>query len=180
MIARRFVQDYPDRAVAMAVLHSPHTRSAAAQAAIMARVQAARLAGPAATVEAALERWLTEPYRVANPQQMDLVRGWVTANAPAIYHQIYQVLADGVAEIVAPEPALRLPTFVITGDEDFGNGPKMAAAIADEIASAQLLVLKCLQHMALAEDPAAIYQPLRAFFRQVFNGDDGDSTSGRL
>jgi pimeloyl-ACP methyl ester carboxylesterase len=56
----------------------------------------------------------------------------------------------------------------------------MAAAIADEIPGAQLLILKGGRHMALAEDPAAIYQPLRAFFRQVFNGDDGDSTSGRL
>lgn len=72
------------------------------------------------------------------------------------------------------------PPWSITGDEDFGNGPKMAAAIANEIAGTQLLVLKGLRHMALAEDPASIYQPLRAFSWQVFNGDDGDSTSGQL
>lgn len=111
---------------------------------------------------------------------MDLVRSWVTANVPAIYHQIYPVLAGGVAEIIAPEPNLRLPTLVSTGDEDFGNEPEITAAIADKIGGAQLLVLKGLRHMALAEDPPTIYQPQRDFFRQVIFGNDGGSASGRL
>jgi pimeloyl-ACP methyl ester carboxylesterase len=163
MIARHFAQTHPDLATAMAVLHSPHRRSAEAQAAIAARVVHARSAGPAATVEAALVRWFTDDFRAANSAMMDLVRSWVLGNNPVTYPDYYAILVDGVAEVVAPEPPLTLPTLVITGDQDYGNGPEMSHAMAAEIAGAQALILPGLRHMALMEAPAAINTPLRAF-----------------
>lgn len=168
MIARRFAQDHPDRAVALAILFSPHRRTADAQAAILARVEQARDIGPSATVEAALDRWFTTAHRAANPDQMDLVRQWVLANDPAIYHHIYRVLADSIEEIVAPDPALRCPALVMTGDEDYGNGPEMSQAIAAEIPGAELHILKGLRHMALAEDPPAVNAPVISFLQRVF------------
>lgn len=163
MIARHFAQTHPDRARAMAVLHSPHTRSAEAQAAIAARVVQARSAGPAATVEAALVRWFTDDFRAANPRVMDLVRSWVMGNNPATYPDYYAILVGGVAEVVAPQPPLTLPALVITGDQDHGNSPEMSHAIAADIPGAQTLILPGLRHMALMEAPAAVNTPLRAF-----------------
>ncbi len=63
MIARRFAQDLPQRTQALVILHSPHKRSDAAQAAILKRVDQAREIGPQSTVEAALSRWFTQSYR---------------------------------------------------------------------------------------------------------------------
>jgi len=163
MIARRFAQDLPDRARALVILHSPHQRSPEAQKAILARVEQARDHGPQATVEAALDRWFTANFRRDNPAMMDTVRGWVMANRKEVYHRIYSVLADGIDEITAPVPPLSCPALVITGDEDFGNGPEMTRAIAAEIDKAQTLILPGLRHMALAEHPAAINTPLRRF-----------------
>ena len=163
MIARRFAQDYPERTQALAILHSPHQRSPQAQNAIVERVDQARQEGPQATVDAALQRWFSDDFRAANPQMMALVRSWVTANDIDVYHTIYGVLAEGVDEIVAPQPALKCPTLVITGDEDYGNGPDMSKAIGNEIAGSEVVVLRGLRHMALAEDPDAINQPLRCF-----------------
>lgn len=167
MVARRFAQDHASRTTALVLLHSPHMRTEQAQAAILARVEQARGQGPGATVEAALERWFTTPYRTANAAMMQRVRGWVLANDPAVYPQLYRVLAEGVAEIIAPEPALRCPALAITADEDFGNGPEMSRAIAAEIDGAEVLILPGLRHMALAEDPAAINTPVQAFLRRV-------------
>lgn len=163
MIARRFARDQPAMTRALIVLHSPHTRSAEAQATILARVEQAREMGPAATVDAALERWFTNAYREANPQMMETVRGWVLANRKEVYHRIYHVLANGIDEIVAPEPPLSCPALVITADEDFGNGPEMTRAIAAEVDGAEALILPGLRHMALAENPDAINRPLRRF-----------------
>ena len=163
MIARRFAQDVPRRTAALAILHSPHQRTPEAQAAIEARVKQARTTGPSSTVEAALERWFTDAYRPANPEMMALVRGWVTANDPAAYHTVYRLLAEGVAEIVAPTPPIRCPALVLTGDEDFGNGPEMTRAIAAEIEGAEVVILEGLRHMALAEDPPSVNGPLAAF-----------------
>ncbi len=167
MIARRFAQDFPQRTDALAILHSPHLRSKEAQEAIVKRVEQAKTDGPAATVEAALDRWFTDGYRRANPDMMDLVRGWVMANDRAVYHTIYSVLAEGVAEVVAPDPPIRCPALVITGDEDYGNGPDMTRAIAAEIEGAETVILEGLRHMALAEQPEAVNAPLRAFMDRI-------------
>ena len=119
--------------------------------------------GPESTVEAALERWFTDPFRHANPDLMTTVRQWVKANRREVYHTIYKVLATGIDEIVKPSPALICPTLVITGDQDFGNGPEMTFAIAAEIPGAKSLVLPNLRHMALAEAPHAVNKPVRTF-----------------
>ena len=163
MIARRFAQDVPQKSQGMVILHSPHKRSEAAQAAILKRVDQARTLGPQSTVEAALERWFTDPFRKANPNLMDKIRQWVMANRKEVYHTIYKVLATGIDEIVKPNPAIISPSLVITGDQDFGNGPEMACAIADEIPGAKVLVLSTLRHMALAESPKAVNKPIRDF-----------------
>lgn len=163
MIVRRFAQDHAHRTTGLVILHSPHKRSADAQDAILKRVEQARHEGPQSTVEAALDRWFTADFRLANPDMMDIVRGWVTANDIGIYHTIYRVLADGIDEIIAPSPPIICPTLVITGDEDYGNGPEMTHAIAAEIGGAQSVILKGLRHMALAEDPSAVNTPLLAF-----------------
>ncbi|RKF16798.1 alpha/beta fold hydrolase [Roseovarius spongiae] len=170
MIARCFAQDHPDRVTALAILHSPHRRSAAAQQAIVERVETAATDGPAATIEAALERWFTDDFRAANPEMMDRVRGWVLANDRDVYPRLYRVLATGIDEIVAPSPPIAAPTLVITGDEDYGNGPEMSQAIAAEIEGAELLILRGLRHMALAEDPDAINAPLADFLSRCLKG----------
>jgi len=172
MIARRFAQDHPDRTRALGILHSPHQRSPAAQDAILARVAQARIEGPASTVEAALERWFTAPFRGENPDMMDLVRGWVLANNIDIYHRNYKVLADGINEITAPVPPINVPALVMTADEDFGNNPEMSHAIAAEIAGAETLILKGLRHMALAEAPQRTNAPLRQFLDRNLKGDN--------
>jgi pimeloyl-ACP methyl ester carboxylesterase len=163
MIARRFAQDHPERVGALCILHSPHQRTAEAQTAILARVEQAKKEGSRATVEAALDRWFSEDFRASNPEMMNLVRRWVLANDTAIYHRNYRVLADGIEEIIKPVPAIRAPTLVITGDQDFGNGPEMTHAIAAEIVGAETLILKGLRHMALAENPEATTIPLLEF-----------------
>lgn len=167
MVARRLAQDDPARVRALVILHSPHRRTSEAQAAIAARVEQAKGAGPAATVEAALVRWYTDAARASRPDLMDLTRAWVLANDPGIYPGLYRILAEGIAEIVAPSPPIACPTLVLTADEDYGNGPEMSAAIAAEIAGAHLVVLAGLRHMALAENPEAVNRPVTDFLTEV-------------
>lgn len=167
MVARRFAQDNPGLVSGLVILHSPYRRTPEAQMAIEQRVLQAEEAGPAATVEAALVRWFTDSFRRANPDVMDLVRSWVLANDPAVYPRLYRILAEGIDEIVSPEPPILCPTLVLTGDEDYGNGPEMSAAIAGEIAGAECVVLKGLRHMALVEAPAQVNAPVRAFLERV-------------
>lgn len=163
MIARRFAMDHPERLWALAILHSAYRRDASAQTAIRERVEQARREGPRATVEAALERWFSDAFRRDHPEIMDQVRAWVLANDRAVYPTLYQVLADGVEELVAPDTAIICPTLVMTGEEDHGNSPAMARAIAAEIPGAATVILPGLRHMAMLEAPERFNRELLAF-----------------
>ena len=167
MIARRFALDHPDRLSALAILHSPHDRSPAEREAVRARVRQTEEHGPVANVEPALERWFTRRFRAEAPEAITLVRTWITSNDPAVYTQIYQVLAEGDAEISEGLERIACPTLVMTGSDDPGNTPAMAEAMARLIPGARLAILPGLRHMALAEAPAAVGRPLLAFLREA-------------
>lgn len=167
MIARRFAMDHAGRVAALGILHSAHARDTASHEAIQARVVQAAQDGPAATVEAALQRWFTDGFRASHPEMMDEVRRWVVANRKEVYAPIYQVLVDGVTELVAPRPPITAPTLVMTGEEDYGNSPAMSRAIAAEIPGSELVILPGLRHMALAEAPDLFNARLLSFLGRV-------------
>ena len=167
MIARRFAMDHASRLEALGILHSAHARDKAAHDAIQARVVQAAKDGPAATVEAALDRWFTAGFRTTHPEMMDEVRRWILANRKEVYAPIYQVLVDGVTELVAPQPPITAPALVMTADEDYGNSPSMSRAIAAEIPGSELVILPGLRHMALAEAPELFNAKLLAFLDRV-------------
>lgn len=173
MIVRRIAMDYPQMVMGLAILHSPHARTKEQHDAIQLRVHHAACEGPSATIDAALERWFTKSFHEQNPDVMDQVRHMVLANDPAVYPSIYQVLVDGVDELVAPQPAIKAPALVMTGDEDFGNNPAMSKAIAAEIAcadeasNAELVILPGLRHMAMLEAPDIFNPHLVRFCEQI-------------
>ena len=167
MIARRFAMDHADRLEGLGILHSAHARDKPAHEAIQARVVQAAKDGPAATAEAALQRWFTEDFRHRHPEMMDQVRQWILANRKEVYAPIYQVLVDGVTELVAPKTPISCPTLVMTGDEDYGNSPAMSRSIAAEIAGAELVILPGLRHMALAEAPELFNAKLLDFLSRL-------------
>ena len=153
MIARRFAMDFRDCLWALSIVSSPHRRTKEARAAVQTRVDQAKYSGPESTVEDALIRWFSEDFREQFPDHVDLVRQWVVANDRNIYPSLYQVLVDGVDELIAPEPKITCPTLVMTGDQDYGNPPAMSAAIAEEIPGSVVKILPGLRHMAMIEAP---------------------------
>ena len=167
MIARRFALDHPDRLSALAILHSPHDRSPAEREAVRRRVRQAAAEGPAATVDAALERWFTPAFRAGAPETVALVRGWITHNDAAVYAAVYRVLAEGDAGIADGLERIACPTLVMTGADDPGNTPAMARTLAGLIPGARLAILPGLRHMAPVEAPDAVSEPLCAFLREA-------------
>ena len=167
MIARRFALDHPDRLSALAILHSAHDRTPAERAAIRGRVRHTREHGPSSNVDSALERWFTPAFRAREPELIARIRGWITSNDPSVYPRIYRVLAEGDAEIAEGLERIACPTLVMTGEDDPGNTPDMSRAMAAGIPRARLVILPGVRHMALAESPSAVNEPLVAFLREA-------------
>ncbi|MEZ5925379.1 MAG: alpha/beta fold hydrolase [Hyphomicrobiaceae bacterium] len=153
MIVRRLAMDHPEHASALVVIASPHGRTEAETAAVQTRVDQATAHGPAATIDAAIERWFNPAYRDAHPEAIALIRRAILANDPKVYPKIYQVLVDGEPEVSAGLAAIRLPLLVLTGDADPGNTVAMAQGMAACVPGAELKVFGGLRHMGIWENP---------------------------
>lgn len=159
MIVRRFAMDFPDRLWALGILHSAHQRLGQEPDDVKARVELVRREGPQATVEVALKRWLTDDFRQRNLDLTEMIRQWILANDRKVYPGNYQVLLDGVDELIAPDPPIDCPALVVTGTDDPGQTPAMSERIAAEIKGSTLAILPGLRHMGFVEQPG-IYDTL--------------------
>ena len=167
MINRRFELDHPGRVSALAILNAPHDRGEAAQALVEARAARVREDGAMATMEAALERWFTPAFREAHPEALAQVRRWREGVDAESYAGTARVLAQGVRELIAPDPPVAVPAFVMTAEHDTGSTPAMTRAIAAEIADAESLIVPHYQHLGLMEDPAAFTDPVIRFLERT-------------
>ena len=162
MINRRFAMDQPHRVSALVILNSPHERSPEAQRLVEERA-AASDAGPAATIEATLDRWFTPGFRISDPDKVAWVRASVLANDPGNFARHRQVLAHGVKELIRPEPPITHRALVMTCENDTGSTPAMTTAIAAEIPGAEAIVIPALQHLGLIEQPSLFTVPILKF-----------------
>ncbi|MFV2032292.1 MAG: alpha/beta fold hydrolase [Gammaproteobacteria bacterium] len=169
MINRRFAIDYPERVSALVILNSPHERSPEQQKLVEKRAADTSEGGPAATLDATIERWFTAEFRAAQPEVIAQVRRWVLANDPVIYAQCRQVLATGVIELIRPQPPVSQLSLVMTAENDSGSSPAMSHAIAAEIHCARTIIVPGLQHMALVEQPSLFIEPMLRFLQETHN-----------
>ncbi|MEM9603585.1 MAG: alpha/beta fold hydrolase [Pseudomonadota bacterium] len=167
MINRRAAMDTPDRIVALGILNSPHERGEAAQALVEQRALDTAAGGPAATLDATLARWFTPAFLERGDPWVARVRDWVLANDHQVYTECRWVLANGVVELIRPEPPLAVPALVMTCEHDSGSTPAMSEAIGQEIAGSTVRVVPALQHIGLVEQPDAFTAPTLAFLNAL-------------
>lgn len=163
MINRRFVLDYPELVTDLVIMNSPHDRGEAAQKQVEERAADVRNHGAFATFDAALARWFTPDFRANNPAALALVREWRGLVDAESYAQAAWVLANGVRELIKPEPAVTAGSLVLTCQADSGSTPEMSHAIAAEISGAQTLIIPQLQHLGLMEEPQTFTDPILQF-----------------
>lgn len=178
LIVQAFTLAYPDRVWALAILNAAHGRTPEQRAGIMERVEQCRLSGPGATVSDALSRWFSTRFAEQNTDVLEKVRQWVLANDPAIYPELYKLLASADIGLEYSIAAIKCLTLVLTGEEDYGNSPEMAQRIASNIPGAQLKVLEGLRHMALVEDADQVNRLLTDFIGEALNStlDNADNS----
>ena len=166
MINRRFALDFPQKVSSLVILNSPHNRGEEFQKQVEARAKAARNQGALATMDEALKRWFTPDY-LSHGNGVSLVREWRGLTDPESYVQAAWVLANGVRELIAPNPEINKPTLIITSENDPGSTPKMSYDIAAEIAGSETIIVPNLKHLGLMEDPDAFIKPVLKFLEKI-------------
>lgn len=163
MINRRMAMDHPARVSALCLLGSPHERGDEAQKLAETQARDAGAGGPGATVDAALKRWLTPEFHRSQAAIVAQLRAVVMANHPENYAAHRRVLAEGVVELIRPEPPIVMPALIMTCALDSGSTPAMSRAIASEISGSEAIIVPDLQHLGLIENPKAFTGPMMDF-----------------
>lgn len=166
MINRRVAMDAPDRVSALVILNSPHERGDAMQAAVEAQARDSST-GAEATMETTLKRWFTLEYRLENKALVGEVKAVVLGCDPASFGAHRIVLADGVKELIRPEPPITHPTLVMTCEHDERSTPEMSRAIASEIEGAEVHIVPGLKHLGLIERPMMFASQIESFLERV-------------
>ena len=167
MINRRFALDHPGKLSSLVILNSPHDRGEDAQAMVEARAKTVRDQGAMATMDDALKRWFTPDFLASDTAAPALVREWRARVDPESYAQAAWVLANGVRELIRPDPPVTAPSLVITCENDSGSTPAMSHAIAAEISDAETRIIPHLQHLGLMEDASAFTAPILQFLGKL-------------
>jgi len=164
MINRKVALKARARVASLTIWNSPHDRGEAQQAAVEARAKASSGLGPGATLEAALQRWLTDQ---ADPALRETIRAWRRGCHGRSYAQTAWVLAHGVRELTAGPHPVGLPTLIMTCEHDVGSTPAMAQAIARDLRAPAPQLVPGLRHLGLLERPEAFLGPLLAFVQDL-------------
>ena len=167
MINRRFAIDNPGRTAGLVILNAPHARSRDEQARVEERARDVGRDGGMATMDAAIERWFTAPYRDRESETISNVRAWRARADTTSYAGAAMVLATGVGELLAPWTGEGIRALVMTCENDTGSTPAMSGAIAAQIPGARLQIIPGLKHLGLLERPDAFTGPIRAFCKEI-------------
>lgn len=168
LIAQTFALTHPDRLGALVIMNAVYDRTPEERAAVIARADAIDVEGPNATVDAAIERWLTPEFRKARPEVEALVRKRVTTNDHEAYAAAYRVFAEADPEMSGRLGGIKCPTLVITAEHDKGSNPRMAKQMAAEIPNAKLAILPRLRHLAPMEGVEEMNAALLSFFAEAY------------
>lgn len=169
LVAAELVLDHPELVASLTLVSGVANRSAEERAAVASRLRAARTDLEAAYL-AAVERWFSSQWLAAEPDLADRVLATMRANRPESYLACYAVFATADAKVWPRLPGLHLPVHVITGSDDPGSTPAMAAALAARVRNGRCTVVPGARHLLPLERPAAVVDAVLTQVEDHFQG----------
>lgn len=127
------------------------------------RANKARAEGLAALVEFQKTRWFGESFRQNKPEIVQASIDTFLRNDPESYALTCDML--GACDLRAGLSAIKAPTRILVGEEDYATPVAMAQALHGAIAGSTLTVAKGARHLTPLEIPDQVAAELRALSR---------------
>jgi len=115
------------------------------------RAATVRAEGVGAVADAVLGRWYTAAFAAAHPDEIERMRGILTATPPDGYAGCCEAIAE--MDLTPDLPSITAPTLVIAGEQDPSTPPEHGRRIADLIPGARFEVISPAAHLATVERP---------------------------
>jgi (E)-2-((N-methylformamido)methylene)succinate hydrolase len=163
LLAMAYAIEHPDELSNLVIMNATYKRPEATQTAINDRLQRARAEGPQSIIDAALERWFTEPFQIKEPEVIDATRRRLKENEPEAFLAAYDLFVNQGYKVNDKLDEIEIPTLAITSEFDQNSTPAMAEMIAAEVRDGRAITIPGLKHMAPVEGADIYAQHIRDF-----------------
>jgi 3-oxoadipate enol-lactonase len=164
-VAQAFAGLYPDRVQALALIDTTAWYGPSAPKDWRERADTAATKGFEALSGFQATRWVSDTFREAHPQLIRANLEVFLANDIDCYRATCEMLGD--ADLRHYQSAMRMPTSVIVGEQDYATPVAMSEQIQKAMPDATLSVLKNVRHLTPIERPAVIAEKILALMERV-------------
>lgn len=147
-----FAGMYPERVRSLVLVDTTAWYGEDAMSAWTGRAAKARDVPRAEQLPFQVDRWFSEEFRAAAPDEVDRVTRIFLGTDSAAHAAASMAMGGLDSRYLLP--SVRAATLVIVGEHDYATPPTMAERLAQGIDGAELLVVPGLRHMSLVERPA--------------------------
>jgi 3-oxoadipate enol-lactonase len=164
-VAQAFAGLYPDRTPALALIDTTAWYGPTAPQDWRERAQTAASKGFQALSEFQATRWVSDAFRELHREEMRAKLDVFLANDIGCYMATCEMLGD--ADLRPYQPAMRMPTSVIVGEQDFAAPVAMSEQIQRALPNATLSVLSGVRHLTPIECPTMIADKILALMKRT-------------
>jgi 3-oxoadipate enol-lactonase len=164
-VAQAFAGLYPDRTRALALIDTTAWYGPTAPKDWRERAATAASKGLQALSGFQATRWVSDAFREAHPDIIHAKMAVFLANDIDCYRATCEMLGD--ADLRHYQPAMRMPTGVIVGEEDYAAPVAMSEQIAQAVPNATLSVLPNVRHLTPIECPSVIADEILALVKRT-------------
>ncbi|MEA3083602.1 MAG: hypothetical protein QOC89_1299 [Paraburkholderia sp.] len=165
IVAQHLAVKHPQRVKSLALFGPLLAPPDAGRDGIRQRAALARdkgVAGLQEIADAIVKAATSDETKAQRPVAVALVRESVMRQSPEGYAQSCEALAGAQP---APIEQIKVPTLLVTGDQDGVGKPDAVKAMGERIAGAKVVVLNGCGHWTTFEKPAESKANLEAFYR---------------
>ncbi len=164
-VAQAFAGLYPERVQTLALIDTTAWYGPTAPADWRERAATARAKGLQALSGFQATRWVSDAFREAHPEVIRAKLDVFLGNDVDCYTATCEMLGD--ADLRHYQPAMRMPTAVIVGEEDYAAPIAMSQQMAQAMPDATLSVLSGVRHLTPIECPAVIADEILALMQRA-------------
>ncbi|HXV81797.1 MAG TPA: 3-oxoadipate enol-lactonase [Candidatus Binatia bacterium] len=163
VIAQGLAISYPDRVRALVLCDTGMRIGSLAS--WEERIATVKESGLTKLVTPSIERWFAAAFREHRTIEMEGYANMLLRISADGYLGTCYALRD--ADLREKTPSINKPTLVLCGDQDIATPPDLGRELAGAISGARFSLIKDAAHLACIEQPKAMAQQMREFFRDV-------------
>lgn len=161
MIAQAFVLKYSGIVEKLILCNTTSGQTPESRKALFERAEIVEKAGMAAIAESTVQRWFDAEFIHDSPHTVDFLRSELKRCSPQSFAKATRAIAD--LDLWERLREIKVPTLVVTGQNDPGTGVDVARRIHEGIAGSKLEIIPRSSHMAACEQPELFAQTIIRF-----------------